>query len=51
MQGGVLPIEVCIDNPSINQDIQEMSQAISDQGELLGERLRILAHILDEMGY
>lgn len=51
LQGGVLPISVCTENPNIQRDIQDFSQAINNQGELLGERLRVLSKILEEMGY
>lgn len=39
VQGGVLPVEICVDNPDIVQDIQTFSQALSDLGELTGDRL------------
>lgn len=51
LQGGVMPISVCMENPHITEDIQDFSQAINDLGELTGERLRVLARILKEMGY
>ena len=34
VQGGVLPVEICVDNPNINEDIQTFSQSLSDLGEL-----------------
>ena len=49
VQGDVMPISVCTDNPNINEDIKKFSQAISDLGELTGERLRVLTQILEEM--
>lgn len=49
VQGEVFPIEVCTDNPNINKDIQEFSQALSDLGELTGERLRTLTRIIEEL--
>lgn len=51
LQGGVMPVSVCTENPSINEDIQAFSQALSDLGELTGERLRTLSRILKEMEY
>ncbi|WJH35819.1 DUF6530 family protein [Paenibacillus sp. CC-CFT747] len=51
IQGGVLPVAVCTENPTINEDIQKVSQALNDLGELTGERLRVLARILEEMEY
>lgn len=49
IQGGVLPIAVCTENPNINEDIRLFSQALSDLGELTGERLRTLSRILEEL--
>ena len=49
VQGGVLPEELCVDNPNINEDIQTFSQSLSDLGELTGERLRTLTHIIEEL--
>lgn len=51
VQGGVLPIAVCTENPNINEDIQKFSQALNDLGELTGERLRVLSRIFEEMEY
>ena len=49
VQGGVLPVEICVDNPNINEDIQTFSQSLSDLGELTGERLRTLTHIIEKL--
>lgn len=49
VQGGVLPVEICVDNPNINEDIQTFSQSLNDLGELTGERLRTLTHIIEEL--
>ena len=49
VQGGVLPVEICVDNPNINEDIQTFSQSLSDLGELTGERLLTLTHIIEEL--
>lgn len=51
VQGGVLPVAVCTENPNINEDIQKLSQALNDLGELTGERLRVLSRIFEEMEY
>ncbi len=51
VQGGVMPVEICTDNESINEDIQKFSQSINDVGEILGERFRVLEKILEEMGH
>lgn len=49
VQGGVVPINVCIENPNINNDVKKISQAFSDLGELTGERMRLLSKIFKEM--
>lgn len=51
IQGGVMPIAVCTENPNINEDIHAFSQALNDLGEINGERLRVLTRILEEMEY
>ncbi len=51
LQGEALPVSICTDNPNINKDIQDFSQALSDLGELTGERLRTLTRILEELEY
>lgn len=49
VQGGVLPVEVCIDNQNINEDIKAFAQSLNDLGELIGERKRVLNRILEEL--
>lgn len=49
VQGGILPVEVCIDNQNINDDIKSFAQSLNDLGELIGERQRVLSLILDEL--
>ncbi|MEW9124584.1 MAG: DUF6530 family protein [Thermotaleaceae bacterium] len=49
VQGGVLPVEVCIDNQNINEDIKAFAQSLNDLGELIGERQRVLSRILEEL--
>ena len=51
IQGGVMSVAVCTENPNINEDIRAFSQALNDLGEINGERLRVLTRILEEMGY
>ena len=51
LQGDAMTVEVCTDNEKINEDIKLFSQALSDDGEIIGERLRTLSAILKEMGY
>lgn len=49
VQGGVLPVEICVDNQNINEDIKAFAQSLNDLGELIGERQRVLGRILDEL--
>lgn len=51
LQGDAMTVEVCTDNEQINEDIQLFQQALNNDGELIGERLRTLSRILKEMGY
>ncbi len=51
LQGDVMPVAVCTENPNINEDIRVFSQALNDLGEINGERLRVLTRILEEMEY
>mgnify|MGYP001012929840 FL=1 len=51
LQGDAMTIAVCTDNEKIDEDIQLFRQALSDDSELIGERLRTLSRILKEMGY
>ncbi|WP_019230197.1 DUF6530 family protein [Sedimentibacter sp. B4] len=51
LQGDAMTVEVCTDNEKINEDIKLFNQALSDDGEIIGERLRTLSAILKEMGY
>lgn len=49
LQGGVMPVSVCTANPQLDDDIQRFAQALSEDGELTGERLRVLGRLLEEM--
>ncbi|KMT20988.1 DUF6530 family protein [Clostridium cylindrosporum] len=51
LQGDAMTVSVCTDNDKINEDIQLFNQALSDDDELIGERLRTLSRILKDMGY
>ncbi|WP_230398458.1 DUF6530 family protein [Novisyntrophococcus fermenticellae] len=51
IQGDVMSVGVCTENPNINEDIRAFSQALNDLGEINGERLRVLTRILEEMEY
>jgi len=51
LQGDAMTVAVCTDNEKIKEDIKLFSQALSNDDELLGERLRTLSRILKDMGY
>lgn len=51
LQGDAMNVSVCTENPMIDDDIKLFSQALSDDGEMIGERLRVLSSVLKEMGY
>jgi hypothetical protein len=51
LQGDAMTVSVCIDNEKIDEDIKLFKQALSNDDELLGERLSTLSRILKEMGY
>lgn len=51
LQGDAMTVAVCTENERIDEDIQLFSQTLSQDDELLGERMRVLARILKEMGY
>lgn len=51
LQGDAMTVEVCTDNPMIDGDIKLFQQALSDDGEMIGERLRVLSRLLKEAGY
>lgn len=51
IQGDAMNLEVCTDNSLIDEDIKLFSNALSEDSELIGERLRVLSRILKEMGY
>lgn len=51
IQGDVMSVAVCTENPNINEEIQAFSEALNDLGEIDGERLRVLTRILEEMEY
>jgi hypothetical protein len=51
LQGDAMTVAVCTDNEKIDEDIKLFSQALSNDSELIGERLQTLSRILGEMGY
>ena len=51
LQGNALNVAVCTENEEIQKDIQLFDKTLSDNGEMIGERLRALSRLLIEMGY
>lgn len=51
LQGDAMTLEVCTNNEYIDEDIRLLNDVLSQDGELLGERLSLLADTLREMGY
>ncbi|WP_282193031.1 DUF6530 family protein [Romboutsia ilealis] len=51
LQGDAMNIKICKDNNTLDKDIIVLADEFNNQGELLGERFRVLAEILDELGY
>lgn len=46
-----MSIEVCTSNDMIDEDIALFNQALSNDDELISERLFALTRLLKEMGY
>ena len=46
-----MTVAVCTENDHIDQDIRLFQDALGRDGELLGERLRVLSALLKDMGY
>ena len=46
-----MTVAVCTDNEQIHEDIRLFNEALSDNGEMIGERLRTLTRALKELGY
>ncbi|RAR41921.1 DUF6530 family protein [Paenibacillus sp. MDMC362] len=51
LQGNAMTIAVCTDNEQIQEDIKLFNEALSDNSEMIGERLRTLTRMLEELGY
>ena len=51
LQGDAMTVAVCTENDHISEDVRLFREALSRDGELLGERMRLLASLLKEMGY
>lgn len=51
IQGDAMTVAVCTDNPMIDEDIKLFLQALSDDDEMISERLHTLERLLKDMGY
>ena len=51
LQGNRMTVDVDTDNPKIDEDILLFYDALQKDGELIGERFRILSRLLNELGY
>ena len=51
LQGDEMTVKICTENKMIDDDIKLFSQRLSDDDELLSERLNVLSGALKELGY
>lgn len=51
LQGDAMTVAVCTENDHIKEDIRLFQDALARDGELLGERMGVLARLLGELGY
>ncbi|MCZ8519429.1 MULTISPECIES: DUF6530 family protein [Paenibacillus] len=51
LQGDAMNVSICTENPMIDQDIQRFAQVLNEDGDMIGERLRVLSQLLEELGY
>ena len=51
LQGDAMTVEVCTDNPMIDEDIKLFYDALAENDEFLSERLRVLGALLQELDY
>lgn len=51
LQGDAMTVVVCTANDHIDEDIRLFRDGLAADDEMLGERFRVLAGILKEMGY
>ncbi len=51
LQGDAMTVSVCTDNEKIDGDIQLFRDVLSNDDELIGERLRTLGRLLEELEY
>ena len=51
LQGDAMTVEICEDNRMIDEDIALFYDVLARDGELLGERMSVLAGLLGDLGY
>ncbi|MGG4440379.1 DUF6530 family protein [Brevibacillus fortis] len=51
LQGDAMTVAICTDNEKLHEDMKLFSQTLSNDDEMIGERLRTLSKILKDMGY
>lgn len=51
LQGDAMTVSLCADNPMLEEDLALFQKALSEDGEMLGERFTALAKLLQQMDY
>lgn len=51
LQGDAMTVAVCVENELIEEDLALFRKVLSEDDELIGERLRVLSRLLKELGY
>ncbi|NLB39298.1 MAG: hypothetical protein GX810_08650 [Clostridiales bacterium] len=51
LQGDAMSVEVATDNADITAQMAALADAVARDGELLGERCRVLGDMLTDLGY
>ena len=51
LQGDAMTVEVCTENEHIDEDLKILRDALTKDGELIGERMAVLSRLLKELGY
>jgi hypothetical protein len=46
-----MTVEVCTENEHIDEDLKILRDALTKDGELIGERMAVLSRLLKELGY
>lgn len=51
LQGDAMTVDICTGNDHIVEDLSLFRDALAKDGELLGERMAVLARLLGQLGY